>query len=42
MDLLALVSSQQSAHWYKRDGHEHTAIPNSVERQFALTKPNQV
>ncbi len=27
---------------YKRGGHEHVAIPNYLERQFAVTEPNQV
>ncbi|SUG20722.1 transposase InsF for insertion sequence IS3A/B/C/D/E/fA [Salmonella enterica subsp. arizonae] len=37
-----LVSCQQPAHRYKRGGHEHIAIPNHPERQFAVTEPNQV
>ena len=37
-----LVSCQQPTHRYKRGGHEHTAIPNRLERQFAVTEPNQV
>ncbi|SUG33114.1 transposase InsF for insertion sequence IS3A/B/C/D/E/fA [Salmonella enterica subsp. arizonae] len=37
-----LVSCQQPAHRYKRGGHEHIAIPNHPERQFAVTETNQV
>ncbi|WP_369012216.1 IS3 family transposase [Erwinia pyrifoliae] len=39
---LGLVSRQQPTHRYKRGGHEHVAIPNHLERQFAVTEPNQV
>jgi putative transposase len=42
MKELGLVSCQQPTHRYKRGGHEHVAIPNYLERQFAVTKPNQV
>ena len=42
MKELGLVSCQQPTHRYKRGGHEHAAIPNHLERQFAVTKPNQV
>ncbi|VCX04866.1 Putative transposase (identified by ISEscan HMM) [Escherichia coli] len=41
MKELGLVS-QQPTHRYKRGGHEHVAIPNYLERQFAVTEPNQV
>ncbi|EDT8161264.1 IS3 family transposase, partial [Salmonella enterica subsp. arizonae] len=37
-----LVSCQQPTHRYKRGGHEHVAIPDYPERQFAVTGPNQV
>ncbi|MJM40010.1 IS3 family transposase, partial [Salmonella enterica subsp. arizonae] len=37
-----LVSCQQPTHRYKRGGHEHIAIPNHPERQFAVTETNQV
>lgn len=37
-----LVSCQQPTHRYKRGGHERIAIPNHLERQFAVTEPNQV
>ncbi|MBF7997873.1 IS3 family transposase [Rahnella laticis] len=42
MKELGLVSCQQPTHRYKRSGHEHVAIPNHLERQFAVTEPNQV
>ena len=42
MKELGLVSCQQPTHRYKRGGHEHAAIPNHLERQFAVTEPNQV
>ncbi|EFG1054098.1 transposase, partial [Escherichia coli] len=40
MKELGLVSCQQPTHRYKRGGHEHVAIPNYLERQFAVTGPN--
>lgn len=42
MKELGLVSCQQPTHRYKRGGHEHIVIPNHLERQFAVTEPNQV
>ncbi len=42
MKEMGLVSCQQPVHRYKRGGHEHIAIPNHLERQFAVTEPNQV
>lgn len=42
MKELGLVSCQQPTHRYKRGGHEHIDIPNHLERQFAVTEPNQV
>ena len=42
MKELGLVSCQQPTHRYKRGGHEHIVIPNSLERQFVVTEPNQV
>lgn len=42
MKELGLVSCQQPTHRYKRGSHEHVAIPNHLERQFAVTEPNQV
>ena len=40
MKELGLVSCQQPTHRYKRGGHEHVAIPNHLERQFAVTEPD--
>ena len=40
MKELGLVSCQQPTYRYKRGGHEHVAIPNYLERQFAVTEPN--
>ena len=40
MKELGLVSCQQPTHRYKRGGHEHVAIPNYLERQFAV--PGQI
>lgn len=42
MKELGLVSCQQPKHRYKRGGQEHVAISNHLERQFAVTEPNQV
>lgn len=42
MKELGQVNGQQPTHRYKRGGHEHVAIPNYPERQFAVTEPNQV
>ncbi len=42
MKELGLVSCLQPAHQYRHGGHEHVAIPNYLERQFAVTEPNQV
>lgn len=42
MKELRQVSGQQPTHRYKHGGHEHVAIPNYPERQFAVTEPNQV
>ncbi len=39
MKELGLVSCQQPTYRYKRGGHEHVAIPNYLERQFAVTEP---
>ncbi len=38
MKELGLVSCQQPTYRYKRGGHEHVAIPNYLERQFAVTE----
>ena len=42
MKELGLVSCQQPAHRYKRGNQEHVAVPNYLDRQFAVTEPNQV
>lgn len=42
MKRLGLVSCQMPKHSYKKSGEEHVAIPNHLERQFAVTEPNQV
>ncbi len=39
---LGLVSCQLPQHAYKKASKEHVAIPNLLERQFAVTAPNQV
>jgi putative transposase len=42
MKELGLVSCQQPTHRYKHGGQEHIAIPNHLDRQFAVIEPNQV
>jgi len=42
MKKLNLVSCQVKAHRYKKATNEHLGIPNLLERQFAVTEPNQV
>ena len=42
MKELALVSCQEPRHRYKRATQEHVAIPNLLNREFNVTKPNQV
>ena len=37
-----LVSCQLPSHKYKKAAQEHVAIPNTLERQFAVIKPDQV
>ncbi|WP_273050836.1 IS3 family transposase, partial [Pseudoalteromonas sp.] len=37
-----LVSCQLPSHKYKKVAQEHVAIPNTLERQFAVTQPDQV
>lgn len=37
-----VVSYHQQTHRSQCDDHEHAAIPNDHERQFAVTEPNQV
>lgn len=36
------MSCQIKAHSYKKATNEHVGIPNTLERQFAVTEPNQV
>lgn len=42
MKELNITSCQMPAHKYKRGGSEHVEILNLLDRQFAVTKPNQV
>nr|WP_156129930.1 IS3 family transposase [Aeromonas australiensis] len=42
MKELGLVSCQQLSHSYKKAAQEHPAIANQLDRQFAVTAPNQV
>ncbi len=42
MKELGLVSCQLPAHSYKKATKEHIEIPNKLDRQFAVTEPNQV
>lgn len=42
MKVLGLVSLQQPKHKYRKEPLEHVEIPNHLERQFAVTAPNQV
>lgn len=42
MKILGLVSRQQPKHKYRKQPLEHVEIPNHLERQFAVTGPNQV
>lgn len=42
MKKLGLVSCQLPAHSYKKATKEHIEIPNKLDRQFAVTEPNQV
>ncbi len=42
MKKLGLVSRQLPKHKYKNPSPEHVEIPNHLERQFAVTAPNQV
>jgi putative transposase len=37
-----LVSCQLPSHKYKKATQEHVAIPNTLERQFTVTQPDQV
>ena len=42
MKALSLFSCQLPKHAYKKATQEHVAIPNLLDRQFAVTAPNQV
>ncbi len=42
MKELNLVSCQRPKHAYKKTQQEHVHIPNRLNRQFAVTEPNQV
>ena len=42
MKELDLVSCQQPKHAYKKASQEHLEVPNHLDRQFAVTEPNQV
>ncbi|EMQ2879019.1 IS3 family transposase, partial [Vibrio navarrensis] len=42
MKELDLVSCQRAKHTYKKTQQEHVHIPNRLNRQFAVTEPNQV
>ena len=42
MKKLRLVSCQVKKHSYKKTENEHLNIPNTLDRQFAVTEPNQV
>jgi len=42
MKALDVHSCQLPVHRYKKSGGEHLAIPNLLDRQFAVSKPNQV
>ena len=42
MKELGFTSCQLPSHKYKKQGSEHVEIPNLLDRQFAVTEPNQV
>ena len=42
MKALKLVSCQVPKHAYKKTAREHVAIPNTLNREFDVTAPNQV
>jgi len=42
MKTLSLLSCQLPKHAYKNATQEHVAIPNLLDRQFAVTAPDQV
>jgi putative transposase len=42
MKKLGLLSGKQPKHSYRKAAQEHVAIPNTLNRQFAVTQPDQV
>lgn len=42
MKRLGLISCQLPGHKYKKAKQEHVAIPNLLDRQFNVSRPNQV
>jgi len=42
MKTLNIISCQQPGHRYKKASKEHIELPNYLDRQFAVTEPNQV
>lgn len=42
MKSMGLVSCQSPKHSYRKATSEHVEIPNHLDRQFAVTEPNQV
>lgn len=42
MKHLNLSSCQLGKHQYKNARHEHTSLPNLLERQFAVPEPDRV
>lgn len=42
MKELDIASCQKPAHKYKRGDSEHVEIPNRLDRQFAVTEPDQI
>jgi len=41
MKTLNIISCQQPSHRYKKASKEHIEIPYYLDRQFAITEPNQ-
>ena len=42
MKKLDLVSCQVPSHKYKKANQEHVAVPNKLDRQFGVSKPNTI
>lgn len=42
MKELNLVSCQLPIHRYKKSGNQHLSIPNTLNREFTVSRPNQV